>query len=552
MALVANLIKYPGMDIKVFGFVSGILIIQSFLEILNLVLLIKIISSLSDINSLTTIQIFGFDVSIRNYLIVLGIETVVLALVRYVGLRYITHISYQICRRLNTAISSNVLLASQETFDALDESALKAGLTQKTGLFAHQYLLQYLSIINNVAILAVIICFMVFQQPLYSLFTIFTVMVAYLSIMLGTRKYLVRLGATVSGQQTVLMHLFDKISIIKVPLRYLGSHSKLLKDIDASESALRTSLTDMHVISSAPRIFVEGILISILVLVLLISYVLKLSIDINGLILMGASFQRLLPLAQQIFVNWSNMRGAREIKKDVDNLLNIEIEECDTNVKYDWQHIDIDPNKFRIHEELFVSLNDPRIAQGERILITGASGVGKSTFLKFISGRYADVPMDLNLGIHPYNQLSSGWFYENTLMLDQSDILCGGTILHNIALYQDLTEDQEKLMRKLLREFMLVTSDQECDQFLRRKIGEDGGGVSGGQAQRILLIRSILNDREIYLFDEATSALDHNIERKVLDTIFELRKNSTFIIISHNQQLHDIFDKVITMKRVTV
>ena len=82
-------------------------------------------------------------------------------------------------------------------------------------------------------------------------------------------------------------------------------------------------------------------------------------------------------------------------------------------------------------------------------------------------------------------------------------------------------------------------------------IGENGLGLSEGQAQRISIARAILYDAPILLLDESTSALDSKTEVELLKTIRSMT-DKTVIIVSHKKAAFDICDKVIEIKKAGV
>ncbi len=82
------------------------------------------------------------------------------------------------------------------------------------------------------------------------------------------------------------------------------------------------------------------------------------------------------------------------------------------------------------------------------------------------------------------------------------------------------------------------------DDAFDTKISQDGGNISGGQAQRIGIARALYKDTDFLIFDEPTSALDENTEKQIMDTIYSL-KNKTIIIVSHKKSILNKCDKII-------
>ena len=76
-------------------------------------------------------------------------------------------------------------------------------------------------------------------------------------------------------------------------------------------------------------------------------------------------------------------------------------------------------------------------------------------------------------------------------------------------------------------------------------LGERGAKISGGQKQRIALARAFYFKSKIIVLDESTSSLDKNTQQEILDEIKLLKKESTFIIISHDENVLKICDNII-------
>ena len=71
--------------------------------------------------------------------------------------------------------------------------------------------------------------------------------------------------------------------------------------------------------------------------------------------------------------------------------------------------------------------------------------------------------------------------------------------------------------------------------------------ISGGQAQRIAIARSLYDDPEIIIFDEATSSLDKSTEKEIFENMLILKKTKTILLVTHNDRILKYCDKVISL-----
>ena len=170
-----------------------------------------------------------------------------------------------------------------------------------------------------------------------------------------------------------------------------------------------------------------------------------------------------------------------------------------------------------------------RIHKGEFVGIVGATGCGKSTLLKCLLG---------------FEKPTGGKIlYDNKLMdtLDMCELrrhigvvlqngkLLAGNIYSNITLASPNLSVQDVM--KLLEEVDLDKDVEKMPMGVFTGISEDGGTVSGGQQQRILIARALANNPSIVFFDEATSALDNVTQQKVCENL--KNRNITRVMIAH-------------------
>jgi ABC-type bacteriocin/lantibiotic exporter with double-glycine peptidase domain len=188
-----------------------------------------------------------------------------------------------------------------------------------------------------------------------------------------------------------------------------------------------------------------------------------------------------------------------------------------------------------------VNLN---IKSGERVLIIGKSGGGKSTLLKLLMNYY-DVGYNKifidGIDLKNYNIKN---LRDNICYISQNEKLLTDSIYNNIIFDRNINYNN----------FLKVTAFTKIDDFIiKDRLGydflleENGFNISGGQRQRIILARGLLKGGNIILLDEALSEMDSNLERTILKNLFNYYKNKTFIVVSHRLDNRDLFTNTIKL-----
>lgn len=175
-----------------------------------------------------------------------------------------------------------------------------------------------------------------------------------------------------------------------------------------------------------------------------------------------------------------------------------------------------------------------QVERGEILLLTGASGAGKSTIIDLILGFLEPQAGQITLnGIGLETMADS----ERTRMLGwigQKPVIFAGTIEENIRFACPEASDEE--LRNAIRLAHLETMIAALPQGLQTQLGAGGFGVSGGQAQRIAIARAFLKDAPLLLLDEPTSHLDPAVERDILASLHELAVGRTVVLATHSTQ----------------
>jgi len=189
--------------------------------------------------------------------------------------------------------------------------------------------------------------------------------------------------------------------------------------------------------------------------------------------------------------------------------------------------------RFRYREEEQETLKDLnlKIETNKKVAIVGKSGNGKSTIFNLLL-RYFDATKGKILidGID-IKDLTEESLRTNISIIRQSPFLFNMTIMENFRLVkEDVTLDEVKeVCKKAYIDEYIESLPNQYETI----IGEGGINLSGGQKQRLAIARTLLLNTKIILFDEATSALDNESQEYIKNTIDNLVKDHTVIIVAH-------------------
>ncbi|MGY3702807.1 ABC transporter ATP-binding protein/permease [Vagococcus martis] len=163
--------------------------------------------------------------------------------------------------------------------------------------------------------------------------------------------------------------------------------------------------------------------------------------------------------------------------------------------------------------------------------IIGQSGSGKSTFSKLLTGDYT-TPLGAITGYDSQgNTISLSDLQDDIVVVNQKSYLFEGSIKENLLMgRKDAQEDELWRVLDSVTLFEFVRAQPEKLDYV---IQSNGKNLSGGQRQRLLIARSLLADKTIYVFDEVTSSVDSDSEKAILDAVTRLAKDKIVLFISH-------------------
>lgn len=185
------------------------------------------------------------------------------------------------------------------------------------------------------------------------------------------------------------------------------------------------------------------------------------------------------------------------------------------------------------------------LSRGEFAVLSGISGIGKSTLFKLLLGVLKPdagaVEIETAAGALSADKTTRALFS----YVPQGNLLFSGTVRENLCFVKaDATEEEiDRAVRVSCADEFL----RELPEGLDTRLGEGGRGLSEGQMQRLAVARAVLTDAPVLLLDEATSALDAQTERRLLQNLKAL-PGKTCLLISHKTAAFDVCDRVLELR----
>ncbi len=169
------------------------------------------------------------------------------------------------------------------------------------------------------------------------------------------------------------------------------------------------------------------------------------------------------------------------------------------------------------------------VKTGESVGVVGVSGGGKSTLLKLVSGLYEQTGGEIRV----MSESTPAGRRSAVSMVMQSAALFPASIRDNITCGHDMPEAE---ILRACEAAQLTGWIAALPDGLDSFVGERGGKVSGGQAQRIAIARAIAKNAPVVLLDEPTSALDNETSAALLSAFKSLTEGKTVLHVSHRPE----------------
>ena len=193
---------------------------------------------------------------------------------------------------------------------------------------------------------------------------------------------------------------------------------------------------------------------------------------------------------------------------------------------------------------------DLRVEPGERVVVVGPTGGGKSTLAKIIGRLYDPEEGAVRFGGVDLRQVPLTHLRQRIVVLPQEGFLFRGSVAENVALGRQNATREDALAA--LEQLGLSDWVSSLPSGADTEVGERGSRLSAGERQLVALARVALADPAVVVLDEATSSLDPLTQRRVEKALDRLSVGRTVIVVAHRLDLAREADRVAVVSQGTL
>jgi len=325
----------------------------------------------------------------------------------------------------------------------------------------------------------------------------------------------------------------------------------------------------MKMLDQVPRLFIETLLISIVLITMLIIILQGTNTTqmVSTMALFAMAAFRLMPSITRVVAMITTIRFSRpalsvvyedlfvnkEKSSNSNHILNLESAMINKGKKVFRDSIRLDKVSFRYPNQQQYSVKDVTltIPVGKSVAFIGESGAGKTTLVDIILGLLP--PERGRILVDGKNLYDHKSLWQQRIgYIPQFIFLSDDTIRGNVAFGIDPAQIDDEAVWSALEQAQLKEFVETLPDKLETSVGERGVRLSGGQRQRIGIARALYHNPEILFMDEATSALDNETEKEIMKAIDGLKGDKTLIIIAHRLSTIENCDIVYKIKNGTL
>ena len=534
-----------------FILLSFVMVLGSFLEVISIGLVIPFLGILVAPEKFfqnevlqPIIQFFGFS-SPTELLFPITIVFCLAVLfsngMRLVLLWLTTRLSFATGADLSVDIYRRTLYQPYAFHCSRNSSEIIAAISTKSDSVIYSILLPVLTLLNTIIVMIVILVALSIVNVSIAFITFGVLAAIYGIIIFIKREQLSKESILIAQNSTKLIKaLQEGLGGIRDVI-IEGNQEIYTKIYRSSDLALRRAQGNNIFIAGSPRFLLESLgMISIATVAFILvkgPEGITSAIPILGTLALGA--QRLLPMVQMAYSSWVHVQGAKSSLEDALELLEKPLPDHATNsdklaLPFK-ESICIKQMSFCYSQETpdILKRVNLSINKGSRVGFIGSTGSGKSTLLDIIMGLLEPTDGTIDIDGQELTIENNQAWQAHISHVPQNIFLSDSSIEENIAFGVEKKNIDSDRVQLVAKQAQIASSIDSWPEKYQTYVGERGVKLSGGQKQRIGIARALYKKADVIIFDEATSALDDKTEDAVMESINNLSKDITVLIIAH-------------------
>ena len=571
MNQIADLIKLFSEKIKFKLFILQILLIFSgIIEILALLFIGSLLSLIfsQDIENLNfflkrVYYNFRFN-SIEEYTKYLAIFSFLFFILSAVFTIISSWISLNFANKIGYELSNNLIRYYLNKKWLYHLKAKSSVLIKKVQLDTQRvvegFIAPLLLLNSKIPTIVFIFILMIYLNWKVAFINFFFIGLFYLIFYINIKKFLTILSKYINNSFTVRQKILNEVFLGIKDIILLNAQPYFFNKFKKNSDKLSKDHSLLQFLILLPKSILELFIIFLILFILLFfSDIFKEnilnSLGVIGIYIFGAL--KLIPVIQQVFQNISNIKSSKiSFYVIYNDLLNARNEEKLYSAKNHLYSKKIDIKKYVKFKKVYFSYNNKsvlsnvsfKLLKNKMIGIVGNNGEGKSTLVNLLSGVIIPSRGSVYVDDIKLTNFNNKFWFDSIGYLSQKPFLFEDTIKENIFLSFKKKIDYN-LFNKIQKYVDFKRNINQFHSRLETIIKDNGQNLSGGQIQKLAILRCLYRDPSLVVLDEPTTSLDQSAIIALLNTLKELKGKKTIIIVSHDKKILKFCDDIYSVKK---
>lgn len=269
----------------------------------------------------------------------------------------------------------------------------------------------------------------------------------------------------------------------------------------------------------------------VLINIYLISKIYSNTFSFESLIIIDAFIEIILNSSSNIISSFMELVFVKNLFIKANDFYNIEYKEISNKKKFINGDIEFKNINYTYHSNYPIIKNfTTTIKRGEKVIIKGESGRGKSTLCKILYQEIEDYKGNILISGKNIKEICTCEYRKNVTYSSQTERIINGSIKENILLGKQIPEER---LSKIIELCKIERITKKRTFGINTILFSGGEELSGGERQLIFLARALANDFNILILDETLSEVNDEVEDQILENLFNYYKNKTIIYVTH-------------------